>query len=57
MAIYQTNGRGEVFAITSVRLPRGLFDAAKDQGVNISQATADALDRILDPEITCPARR
>jgi post-segregation antitoxin (ccd killing protein) len=49
MAVYLTNGRGEEFAVTSVRLPRGLFDAAKDRNVNFSRVMADSLAGIVGP--------
>ncbi len=49
MAIYQTNGKGEQFAYTSVRVPRSLFDAARSQGVNLSQAMTETLDGIVGP--------
>lgn len=49
MAVYLVNGKGEQFACTSVRVPRHLFDAAKDQGVNLSQAMTETLDGIVGP--------
>ena len=53
MAVYLVNGKGEQFACTSVRVPRHLFDAAKDQGVNLSATMADALVDIIgkSPEV------
>lgn len=49
MAVYLVNGKGEQFACTSVRVPRHLFDAAKDQGVNLSQVMTETLDGIVGP--------
>ncbi|MFA7120804.1 MAG: hypothetical protein WC277_04950 [Bacilli bacterium] len=56
MAVYLVNGKGEQFACTSVRVPRHLFDAAKDQGVNFSQAMSDTLTGIISPA-TAPSSR
>ena len=49
MAIYQINGRGEEFAYTSVRVPRTLFDAAKDQNLNFSRLMTESLAAIVHP--------
>jgi len=47
VATYQKSGDGEEFAITTVRVPRCLYDAGKTRGINFSQTMERALESAL----------